>query len=188
MDNACTSNEFTGHRDPYTGEPLTVRLFVLSGGKVKYRIEGAYDVSTRYPTFDAALAAWSRVNGVSGLRNPAKEGFVCAYTGVKMKPVVTPGEARFDRGFLPMRFLTRTEVLRILAYISGTEAVKTSGQRVEAVREAPPAPKFHDEHDPSDEALRRAGLALDASRDALERSGVAPAKRTVVTPGRKLRK
>jgi len=188
MDNICTSSEFTGHKDPYTGDPLTIRLYVLRGGRVRYRIEGAYDASTRYGTFDGALAAWSRVNGIAGLRNPAEAGFVCAYTGVRMTPVREPGACWFAGGFLPMWFLTRQKVLRILAHISGAEAPKPDGARVEAVPEVPPAPRFHDDHDPSDEALRRAGLALEASRDALEKSGVAPAKRTLVTPGRKLKR
>lgn len=187
MDSICTSHEFTGHLDPYSGEPLTVRLFVFAGGKVRYRIEGAYDTGTPYATFDEALGAWSRIGGVAGLRNPSKGGFVCAYTGRVMKPVHEPGRCRFAGGFRPMRFLTRNEVLGLLAHLAGKDA-GSPPVRVEAVPETPPAPRFHDDHEPSDEALRRAGKALEASRSAMKRTGIAPAKRTLVTPGRTLKR
>ena len=183
MDNVCTSHEFTGHTDPYSGEPLTVRLFVFTGGKVRYRVEGAYDAGTPYATFDEALGAWSRIGGVAGLRDPSKGGFVCAYTGSVMKPVHEPGACRFAGGFRPMRFLTRAEVLKVLAHLEGKDAALPA-PRIEAVPETPPAPKFHDEHEPSDEALRRAGEVLEASRAAMERAGVAPAKRARVSGGR----
>lgn len=187
MDSICTSKEFTGFRDPYSGEPLAVRLFVMPGGRVRYRIEGAHDVGAPCATFEEALGLWSRVGGVAGIRDPAKGGFVCAYTGNVMVPVRTPGDARFKGGFRPVSFLKREEVLKTLAYISGRKAPSAGETRVEAVPEIPPAPRSHEE-EPSDEALRRAGDALEKSRAAMESAGVAPARRTVVTPGRKLRK
>ena len=187
MDSKCTSKEFMGYKDPYSGEPLTVRLHVLPGGKVRYRIEGAHDVTAPRATFEEALSLWSRIDGVAGLRSPSK-GFVCAYTGKLMSPVRTPGSARFRGGFCPLAFMERGDVLKVLAHLSGREAPQAEPEaRIEAVREAPPAPCFHEE-EPSDEALRRAGDALGKSRDAMESSGVAPAKRTMVTPGRKLRR
>jgi len=187
MDNVCTSSEFTGHRDPYSGDPLEVRLYVLQGGKVRYRIEGAHDVGEPRATFEECFALWSRVGGVAGLRDPSKGGFVCAYTGARMTPVHTPGACRFAGGFRPVKFITREEVLKVLAHISGKDAPKGPAARLEAVPDAPPAPRYHD-REPSEEAVRRAGQILEASAPALERSGAAPAKKVSVTVARKVRR
>lgn len=169
METICTSDEFTGRRDPYTGAPLTVKLYVLPGGAVRFRVEGGYDVTAPCPTMEAAVAAWSMKDGVSGMRDPAKGGFVCAYTGAAMEPRKVPGGYAFSGGFSPELFHTRDEVLAAFAHLDGRPAPAPS-VRIEAVPDPPPPPRYHG-HDLSDDTMSRAESLVESAKSKL---GVAP--------------
>lgn len=169
MESICTAEEFKGRKDPYTGNPLTVKLYVLPGGDVRYRIEGGHDVAEPKGTMEEAVAAWTAKDGVSGMRDPA-DGFVCAYTGAKLRPVPESGACRFAGGFSPGLFHTRDEVLAAFAFLDG-KPVQATTARVEAVHDAPPAPRYGG-HEPSDDAFERAESLVGTAKRTL---GVSPA-------------
>lgn len=169
MESICTAEEFKGRKDPYTGNPLTVMLYVLPGGTVRYRIEGGHDVAEPRRTMEEAVAAWTAKDGVSGMRNP-EDGFVCAYTGATLRPVPEPGACRFAGGFSPGLFHTREEVLAAFAHIDGRPA-PAAPARAEAVPDTPPPPKYGG-HEPSDDAFERAESLVSTAKRTI---GVAPA-------------
>lgn len=169
MQNKCTSKEFAGRRDPYTGDPLEVWLHVMPGGNVLYRFAGGYDVAAPHPTMEGAVSDWSRVDGIVGARSSAG-GFVCAYTGRMLRPDATPGAACFAGGFSPQCFHTRDEVLAVIRHLDGRDAPGPDA-RVDAVFETPPAPRFHG-IEATDEAARRAEGLVGEAKHLL---GAAPA-------------
>lgn len=139
MTSICTSRDFVGFKDPYTGEPLQV-VIVVSRLGVRYQVKGAYSLMTPYKTRAEAVSAWSRVDGVVGLRNPSG-GFFCAYTGKPIVPYVDEEGHKFSGGFIPEQLRTRDEILKILNHTAGREYVGTNSQRVDAVTEQPPLPR-----------------------------------------------
>ena len=171
MDAICTADEFVGHKDPYTGEPLAIRLYVFPKGVTRYRIENGYDVSTLYPDMETATSMWSRKDGVMGLRDPSVDGFTCAWTGKRLTPMETDGQHGFSGGFCTRLFRTREDLLDALAKMEGTSVQHERESRIEAVCETPPPPKYH-EHDLSDDTLGRAESLVETAKRVL---GVAPA-------------
>jgi hypothetical protein len=137
MDNICTAKEFVGFSDPYTGGTLQVRLVVVKGLGVRYQVEGAYSVSTPHATRRDAVTAWSRINGVVGLRDPSK-GFICAYTGKTITPYNDGEGHRFKGGFQPELLRTRDEVLSILNKMAGKVYTPEPRERVTKPAEAAP--------------------------------------------------
>jgi hypothetical protein len=137
MDSICTSKDFTGFTDPYTGTTLQVRLVVVKGLGVRYQVEGAYSVATPYATRRDAVTAWSRINGVVGLRDPSK-GFVCAYTGKIITPYNDSEGHKFMGGFQPELLRTRDEVLSILNKMAGKVYTPVPRERVTKPTESAP--------------------------------------------------
>lgn len=182
MEAKCESEEFRGRRDPYTGDPLTVFLRVLPGGRVMYRIEGGYDVAQGYPTMEEASAAWSRVDGVSGMRDPARGGYVCAYTGRPLRPDSSGGTYGFAGGFSPQLFHSRDEVLAVFAHLDGKPAPQPV--RVEAPRETPPPPECHG-HEPSDDTLARAESLAGLAKKLVGAELASPVSMSAARKGRR---
>lgn len=170
MESICTAKEFTGHRDPYTGALLTVRLYIYPFGP-RYRVEGGYDTATRYGSMERAASAWSMKDGVLGVRSPADGGFVCAYTGRRLTPRHEGDAYWFEGGFSMTRFYTRDELLAAFAALEGRPAPEPSEARVEAPVDAPPPPEFYG-HEPSDDAFEHAEEVVDSAKRLL---GAAPA-------------
>jgi hypothetical protein len=175
MTSICTAKDFVGFRDPYTGGPIQVVLVVSSLG-VRYQVKGAYSLMTPYGKRSDAVAAWSRVGGVVGLRSPS-EGFRCAYTGNVVTPYLDDEGHRFAGGFIPEQLRTRDELLRILNKMSGKEYRCTDPCRVDPVRESAPmarsyAPDVHE-------------YAERAAADTLYDNGVRPATKVSLAGPRK---
>lgn len=165
MTSICTSRDFVGFKDPYTGTPLQVVLVVSKLG-VRYQVRGAYSLMTPYKTRSEAVSAWSRVDGVVGLRDPSN-GFFCAYTGKPIAPY-TDGEGhKFSGGFIPEQLRTRDEILKILNRVAGRDYAGSALQRVDVVPERPPLPRS--------QAPDINEYAERAAADTLYDNGVRPA-------------
>ena len=113
---------------------------------------------------------WSRVDGVSGMRDPSG-GFICAYTGRRLTPDGSGGTFGFAGGFSPQLFHSRQEILQVFAHLDGKDAPSPDAVRVEAVRDTPPPPKYHG-HDLSDDTLARAESLVGSAKKLI---GVDPA-------------
>lgn len=139
MTSICTSRDFVGFKDPYTGAPLQVVLVVSKLG-VRYQVSGAYSLLTPYKTRSEAVSAWSRVDGIVGLRDPSN-GFFCAYTGEPIVPYTDEEGHKFSGGFIPEQLRTRDEILKILNRVAGRVYAGSAPQRVDAVPERPSLPR-----------------------------------------------
>ena len=132
----CTGRAFKGLVDRYTGRPMKVMMIVAPGRIPRFYAPDAYDPTRDdFPTAKAAHEAWSRKDGVAGLRTGAP---VCAYTGERLHPVETPYGHRFRGGFSPKTPQPRE---RFLALARGRKpALET---HVEPPQEEAPAPLAH---------------------------------------------
>ena len=129
----CTGRAFRGLVNRYTGEPMKVFMLVSPDKAPRFFAPDAYDPSrTDFPTAQEAYSAWSRVNGIAGLRKGAP---VCAYTGEMLVPVQTPFGHRFRGGFSPTTPQSRE------AFLAGLRGVPAEAEtHVEPAPEETPAP------------------------------------------------
>lgn len=131
----CTGTAFRGLTNRYTGEPAKV-FMTLFPGRPPLFFADTYDPSKdMYPTGQEAHDAWSRKDGVAGLRTGAP---VCAYTGEPLVPVSTPAGHCFRGGFSPRTPQTREA---LFAGFAGRKAGPET--HVEPAREEAPAPRSH---------------------------------------------
>lgn len=104
-----TSPEFSGLTNPYTGEPLGVKMMVPKSGAPLFFAPDTYSTTDRFPSRAEMVAAWNRVDGRSGLKDG--RAFVCAYTGLPLRPKSNGEQAWFEGGFDPHRLMSRAEFL-----------------------------------------------------------------------------
>lgn len=159
----CTGSAFRGLVNPYTGEPMKVKMVVRTGAEPLFFAPDTYDTAKRQPSSSAALDRWSRVDGIAGLRNsvPPK----CAYTGGTLTFASDSDGAWFKGGFNPSHLHTRDEFL----YKATMRDGKPSRPAPSSVRATPVAEdvkvKSHAK-DVSQAAIDLAGESVSKARKA----------------------
>ena len=116
----CTGEAFRGIADPYTGEPLRVKMLVTKSSP-RFFAPAAYSPCVRYGTAKAAYDAWARKDGIAGARKGRE--IRCAYTGELLTPMHDETGYWFDGGFDPRRFWSREEFLRYARMRDGESPV-----------------------------------------------------------------
>lgn len=105
----CDARAFSDLRNPYTGEPFKVVMLVTGAGEPLFRAEGSYSTADARPTSEQALSDWSRVDGVSGLRDISR--LRCAYTGDPLGMSHDDEGFHLTGGFNPGQFRPREEFM-----------------------------------------------------------------------------
>lgn len=149
-----TAPVFRGLKNPYTGEPLKVKMLVPKSGAPLFFAPDAYSTTKRFPTRAEMVAAWNRVDGVGGMKDG--QPFRCAYTGEPLRPVSNGAEAWFEGGFDPTIFHRREEFLYYATMRDG-KAVRPVPRPLPPVRmkqETPPPETTDDREEISADALK----------------------------------
>lgn len=118
MTTKVTSDDFAKLKNPYTGEPLAVRMTVVPGRDPMFSCPDTYSTADVYPSKEECIAAWDRKGGVSGFRT--NQPIRCAYTGEALALVKTALGWKFAGGFDPHMFYSRDEFLRLATMRDGT--------------------------------------------------------------------
>lgn len=172
----CNGVSFKGIKNPYTGTPIDVKMVIADDGKVWYFAPDTYTTSDPQGSVAKAIELWSRVDGVTGRRDPA-EAIKCAYTGEVLVP---QEDGSLLGGFDPTIFHTREDFLRLVNMRDGISTAKVSSARVETVLEKAPTPV-------SREPEYISG-ALEEAEDIIKKSGVKFKKRSTIVAGTDLKK
>lgn len=129
MDYNCSGPVFDSLVNPYSGDPLRVKMFVV-GGRVLFSSPAAYSTADRFPTAHDAYRAWNRVNGVEGLKDG--QPIVCAYTGATLNLKHDEDGWYYDGGFDPHVLLPRQKFLHFATMRGGfTEVSEEEPGRVD---------------------------------------------------------
>lgn len=170
----CTGRAFRGLRDPYTGEPLVVKMVALRTGEARFFAPGAYSPRERFATRAEAHARWMTAEGIEGVRRG--QPIVCAYTGERLVPAHDAAGFYFDGGFDPRVPRSRDEFLYYATMRGGVSRYERPGapSRVSAVHERP------DRQVLSHEAPMLEG-SLERAEAAMKKSGFAPQRKTRVS-------
>lgn len=169
----CSSAEFKGLKDPYTGLDLPVEMVITSDGKAFFHAPSAYVTGHSHGTPAYALREWSRKDGVYGLRVPDPLPR-CAYTG---KPLSIEPDGSLKGGFDPTLLYPRETFLHFVWMRDGeSKFPEPKGEtRVTAVTETAPAPLSH-EVGITDESFEEAGKVVREAKLSVP-------KKTQVTSG-----
>lgn len=173
----CTSTEFDGLTNPYTGSPIKTKMVITLDGNAFFYAPDTYSTSQVFDSMAEAHRNWSCVNGVAGCRPdgvPAK----CAYTG----EVLEPHDGCYLGGFDPTSFHTREEYLYYVTMRDGKSKYPKPGSdaRVTKPAEFTPVSTTH--------APEYVDGALEEAEKALHKSGVKLQKKTTVTAGINLKR
>ena len=103
-----TSREFDGIRNPYTKEPMRVKMVVGCGPEPLFHAPDTFTTNDLQDTPKRLYELWSRVDGRQGIRSGAPK---CAYTGESMTVAEFDGGYHFIGGFNPRVLRTREEFL-----------------------------------------------------------------------------
>jgi len=174
----CTGKAFRDLTDDYAGGPLEVVMLVDASGEPKFAAPKAYSTRMRHPTAAAAYKAWTRRDGLEGVRSGQ---IVCAYTGELLRPA-TDGATHWFEGGVDLRMFRPKAEFLYYATMRGGKSKYPKPEpcaHVETVREKPDRQALAHEMEPTDESMRRAEAVM-------KKTGFKPPKRTVVSvPGRK---
>ena len=170
----CTGAAFKGLTNPYTGEPLVVKMITTKSGTPKFFAPKTYSTYTRFGSKKLAYDNWAKSEGIEGVRKG--QPIVCAYTGEQLVPKNDETGCYFDGGFDPRRFYTREEFLYYATMRNGVSKYAKPGEpkKVMIVREKP------DRQILSHEPPMLEG-SLEIAEDAMKKSGFAPQKKTKVS-------
>lgn len=103
-----TSRDFDGITNPYTGEPMVVKMVVGCGPEPLFHAPDTYSPNDVQSTTKLLYELWSRVDGRQGLRTGQPK---CAYTGKPLTVTEFAGGYHFTGGFDPRMLLPRGEFL-----------------------------------------------------------------------------
>lgn len=175
----CDSYRFSDLVNPYTGKKIVVSMTVTDGTRPLFFSPETYSTSDRFPTAAKALEAWSRVDGVYGLRRP--DDLRCAYTG---EPLVIKQDLcgfYLDGGFDPHVPRPDSEFIAGASSRGGTGDVVPGGGRVELVERTEMSGPLTEDDPRTDEALH---AAEDVVRRFKDDTGMVN-ERTVVSMSRR---
>ena len=108
----CHSSVFDGVKNPYTGEPIVVKMMVPATGEPLFFAPDTFSPAEPVGSKAQAMENWDRVDGVYGL----KEGrpVRCPYTGKMLHMEHDAYGYRLEGGFDPHQFRPRAEFLYFL--------------------------------------------------------------------------
>ena len=189
MDYNCSGPVFDSLVNPYSGDPLRAKMFVV-GGRTLFSAPSAYSTSDRFPTAVDAYRAWNRVNGVEGLKDGMP--IVCAYTGEALNLRHDEDGWYYDGGFDPHVLLPRQKFLHFATMRAGrTEVPAEEPGRVDMpARVGKPTENMrkHAEQqrvEPDDASIAAAERIMEQNRLLLN---PAPARVSMHVPAKKGRK
>jgi len=165
----CSADRFRGIVNPYTGEPVEVKMLVRERGTPLFFAPDTYSTADFFPTAAQALDMWDRVDGVGGMK--PRTSLKCAYTGEDLRVEEVPGVGfHLVGGFNPKALASDEEFLYLATMRDGKAArPKPAPCRVEA----PPEEFTHtpgegdEELEPTDEARKVAEAVVMQHKDAL---------------------
>ncbi len=161
----CTGAAFTGLKNPYTGEPIVVKMVIRENAEPLFFAPDTYDTAKRQPSSKTAYENWNCVDGVFGLRGTGRP--VCAYTGKPLQFKSDEDSCWFVGGFNPTHMHTRDEFLKFVTMRGGkpTREVAPLSQRVTPAKADPaPMPKSH-EVQITDTAMSEVGKLVKKARE-----------------------
>lgn len=159
---ASYAKAFKDLKNPYTGEKIKVMMTVTKNGKTFFSAPETYTPNDPLPTAREAVDAWSRVDGIAGLRVPP---FKCAFTGKPLSPHTTDDGHSMAGGINLKVLRSREEFLYFVTMRDGVSqypAPTTEVKHVERVEEAAPAALGH-EVEVTEEAMQQAAEVVKQS-------------------------
>ena len=166
----CSADRFRGIVNPYTGEPVEVKMVVRAQGAPLFFAPDTYSTSDFFPTAQQAIDMWDRVDGVGGMK--PRTAMKCAYTGEDLHVEEVPGVGfHLVGGFNPKALVADEELLYRLTMRDGKAtrpAPKAPARVAPAAERAEHAPGEGDEAlEPTDEAREVAEKVVMAHKDSL---------------------
>lgn len=114
----CNAPLFRGLKNPYTGQPITVKMLVTPNSEPMFFAPDTYSTAAFMATATSAVEHWNRVDGVRGLKDTS--GLMkCAYTGEPLSLSRVEGKWYFVGGFNPNALTTRDEFLYYVSMRDG---------------------------------------------------------------------
>lgn len=155
-----TSRDFEGLVNPYTGEPMRVKMVVGCGPEPLFHAPDTFSTNDLQKSTNRLYELWSRVNGRQGLRSGIPK---CAYTGEPLTVAEFDGGYHFIGGFNPKVLMPRDKFLYYATMRDG-KAVRPEPSPVN-IRLTKPGETVK----PSDSQKRHAeSVTPDVSQDAID--------------------
>lgn len=179
----CTAEKFRNLVNPYTGEPVEVKMLLRDNGGPLFFAPDTFSTTDYYPSVAELINSWDRVNGLGGTKS--RDVIRCAYTGEPLRIEENVAGFHFVGGFSPRALTTDDEFLYYATMRNGVPIMKkpNSVSRVTAMPEQPEEmPKvLSDEVRATDEALHIAEKVVNEFKDPLGMKN----ERTVVSMSKK---
>ena len=162
-----TSSKFNGLVNPYTGEPIKVKMMIPDSGKPLFFAPDTFTHATHYQTAKEAIDAWDRENGVQGVKN--RSCLRCPYTGEPLTVQQDVAGFFLSGGFDPHRFRSDDEFVYYAAMRDGKSPfpVPSGNTRVTLAPETAEHIDGEGDEDvqPTDEARHVAEKVVDQFKD-----------------------
>lgn len=168
-----TSEKFRGLVNPYTGEPIQVKMLIPESGRPLFFAPDTFTHAKHYPTVAQALDAWDCENGVTGIK--PRSSLRCPYTGEGLTIEHDVAGYWLRGGFDPCRLWSDAEFLYYATMRNGVSKYPKPAQdsRVTAPPETPDEmpESREDPVEPTDEARRVAESVVDQFKDKVGMKG-----------------
>ena len=166
-----TANGFRDLKNPYTGEPMRVKMLV-GAGEPKFFCPDTYSTAERFKDGRTMYNMWCRTDGV--LATKVGEPIRCAYTGEFLVPAEDAGGHYFTGGFDPRIPRTKQQFLHFAWMRNGESPYPETADaaRVDPVAEKP-APK-------SSKTIEANSVSEELAAGVMARARVDLPKKTVV--------
>ena len=105
----CTSKDFAGLKNPYTGEDMVVKMMTCPDGRCLFAAPDTYSTAGFEAGPKEAYQRWATSEGFEGVR--VGKPIQCAYTGESLSIEKTESGVHYLGGFDPCMFRPRAEFL-----------------------------------------------------------------------------
>jgi hypothetical protein len=163
-----TASKFNGLVNPYTGDPIKVKMMIPDSGKPFFFAPDTFTHAAHYPTAKEAIDAWDRDNGIQGVKD--RSCLLCPYTGESLTVRQDVAGFFLSGGFDPRRFWTDDEFVYFASSRMGKTDYPKPGAlvRVESVPERPDEmPRETETVERTDEARKVAEAVVDQFKDSV---------------------
>lgn len=178
-----TAEKFRGLVNPYTGEPIKVKMSVPPTGRPLFFAPDTYSHARHYPTAKEAIDAWDCENGVTGVKD--RSCLVCPYTGQPLTVRHDVAGYYLEGGFDPRRLVSDDEFLYYATMRGGHTDRPAPASRTRVEHVEPDGGHVAGEGDeplePTDEARKVAEEVVMAHKDSVGLKS----EKTVVSMSRK---